>query len=160
MLFFIAFGINAIILWLFIFVVYVILNVFVVKKIMENYFLFFKWWYFCYYFYYYTYDLAVTINIFKSINSTSCSIFKFITEIVEGQSKTTISKWSSIYNVQTILSNLSIFIYNARNNSVESFKDDKDEMQTTQNNFDTSLTTPSYTDSNGISITETNYWDI
>ena len=116
MLFFIAFGINAIILWLFIFVVYVILNVFDVKKIMENYFLFFKWWYFCYYFYYYTYDLAVTINIFKSINSTFYSIFKFITEIVEGQSKTTISKWSSIYNVQTILSNLSIFIYNARNN--------------------------------------------
>ena len=33
--------------------------------------------------------------------------------------------------------------------SVKSFKD-VDEMQTAQNNYDTSLTKPSYTDSNGI----------
>ena len=37
---------------------------------------------------------------------------------------------------------------------LKSYKDDKDQIQTTQNNFDTSLTTPSYTDSKGISITE------
>ena len=94
MLFFIAFGVIAIILWsiYLCYLCYFIVVVFIVNKIIENYFLFFKWWYFCYYFYYYACDLSATINIFKSINSTPCSIFIYITEIIEGQSKTTTSK--------------------------------------------------------------------
>ena len=39
-----------------------------------------------------TYGLSATNNIFKSINSTFCNIFKFITETVKGQNKTITSK--------------------------------------------------------------------
>ena len=39
-----------------------------------------------------TYGLSTINNIFKSINSTFCNIFKFITETVKGQNKTITSK--------------------------------------------------------------------
>ena len=39
-----------------------------------------------------TYGLSANNNIFKSINSTFCNIFKFITETVKGQNKTITSK--------------------------------------------------------------------
>ena len=46
-----------------------------------------------------TYGLSTINNIFKSINSTFCRIFKFIIETVKGQSKTTTLKQGVIYNV-------------------------------------------------------------
>ena len=39
-----------------------------------------------------TYGLSIINNIFKSINSIFYNIFKFITETVKGQSKTTTLK--------------------------------------------------------------------
>ena len=50
-----------------------------------------------------TYGLAATNNVFKSLDSTSCTIFKVVTETVNGQTKTTLPKWGGIDGIKNKL---------------------------------------------------------
>lgn len=57
---------------------------------MENYFLFVSGGAFVLTFIMATYGLTATNNVFKSLDSTSCSLFKVVTETVNGESKTSL----------------------------------------------------------------------
>ena len=68
-----------------------------------------------------TYGLAATNSVFEGIDSTLCTIFRVITEAVNGQKKTTIPKWAGISGVQTILKDLNTQIKGVDGAVVEAF---------------------------------------
>ena len=96
-----------------------------------------------------TYGLAATNNVFQGIDSTSCTIFKVVTETVNGQTKTTLPKWGGINGIKQKLSDLSSLLETERTTSVQNFDDAKGQMQTAQNNFNTEIESASVTASTG-----------
>ena len=83
-----------------------------------------------------TYGLAATNNVFQGIDSTSCTIFKVVTETVNGQSKTTLPKWGGINGIKQKLSDLSSLLETERTTSVQNFNSAKGQMQTSKGEFD------------------------
>ena len=87
-----------------------------------------------------TYGLTATNNVFKSLDSTSCSLFKVVTETVNGESKTSLPKWAGIDNIKIILATLSSTISNAQSSWKNDFEEAQDEMNTANTNFETDVT--------------------
>ena len=159
MLFFIAFGIVAIILWPISLCCLCYCKCCCcfcccggVNKLWKTIFFFLSGGAFVITFIMATYGLAATNNIFKSIDSTSCTLFKIVSETIDGQSKTTTPKWGGISNIQTMLLNLATFINNARTNSVSSFQSAKNNMNAAQVSFENSLDFSGYTSNDGIEV--------
>ena len=147
MLFFIAFGIVAIILWPISLCCLCCCKCCccfcccgVVDKLWKTIFFFVSGGAFVLTFIMATYSLAATNNVFKSLDSTSCSLFKVVTETVNGESKTTLPKWAGIDNVKIILATLSSTISNAQSSWKNDFEEAQDEMNTANTNFETDVT--------------------
>ena len=87
-----------------------------------------------------TYGLAATNKVFEGIDNTSCTIFKVVTETVDGQSKTTLPKWGGIGGIQTKFSQLSTTISNAQTSTVQQFNNAQNNLNLEKDQFETKLT--------------------
>jgi len=97
-----------------------------------------------------TYGLAATNSVFEGIDSTLCTIFRVITEAVNGQKKTTLPKWAGISGVQTILKDLNTKIkgvdgdvYDAFSNSNTALNNAKTQWNSAMNTANSRTSTPS-----------------
>jgi len=142
MLFFIAFGIVAIILWPISLCCLCCCKCCccfcccgVVNKLWKTIFFFVSGGAFVLTFIMATYGLAATNNVFKSLDSTSCSLFKVVTETVNGESKTSLPKWAGIDNVKIILATLSSTISNAQSGWITDFNNAKLGMDNAKSSF-------------------------
>ena len=88
-----------------------------------------------------TYGLAATNKVFEGIDNTSCTIFKVVTDTVDGQTKTTLPKWGGIDGIRSKFEELSSTIQNAQTSTVQNFRDTNDDLTSEKTNFEHSLKT-------------------
>jgi len=88
-----------------------------------------------------TYGLAATNSVFEGIDSTLCTIFRVITEAVNGQKKTTLPKWAGISGVQTILKDLNTQIKGVDGAVYEAFSNSNDALNAAKGNWNSAMNT-------------------
>ncbi len=81
------------------------------------------------------YGLAATNSAFEGIDSTLCTIFRVITEAVNGQKKTTLPKWAGISGVQTILKDLNTQIKGVDGDVYDAFSTSNAALNTAKGNW-------------------------
>ena len=84
--------------------------------------------------------LLKTNDIFTGLTNTECSILRFINEVLEGETKSTLPKWGGIASIISMFENTVIEIEKMASNNVESETRDKmNDYKTAIDNFKTSL---------------------
>ena len=88
-----------------------------------------------------TYGLAATNSVFEGIDSTLCTIFRVITEAVNGQKKTTLPKWAGISGVQTILKDLNTKIKGVDGDVYDAFSNSNTALNNAKTQWNGAMTT-------------------
>ena len=104
------------------------------------------------------YGLSQTTNVFEGLGDTECSLLKFISEVLDGESELKEPpRWGGINKIQDLLSRSSDSLSSLRSSTTNQLRDNKDEVETSKNNFENALKTYSQKIKNDVSTEEGNY---
>ena len=100
------------------------------------------------------YLLSAINKYFKEIDTISCTMYRVLSETVEGESKTILPKWQGIREIKSILFDLFNEVVDTSNTFTNDYDDVKSMLELSQNEFNTSLYNDIYgLDDNGIGVT-------
>ena len=91
-------------------------------------------------------------TLFETMDDASCTLFKIVTEAVNGQQTTNKPKWGGIEGVNEIIINLKNAVITSINNYKEAFKQAKENMDDEKDLWISDSIVPSYTQVNSKSL--------
>ena len=98
------------------------------------------------------YGLSIAKSLFKGFNATSCSLMRFVYNVIDGQSVEKIPKWIGVSGVQNILKQTKDEINNNLQESTTDFQTNANSLDTSFNNWKTTTLPNAYTSVNNQKI--------
>ena len=85
------------------------------------------------------YGLSISESLFVNLHDTECSILKFVNEVIDGETKTTLPKWGGATRIQNILNSVGNTIKNLDDSMVQGLTNSANTIATKKSDFETSL---------------------